>query len=152
MDTQMDTQETPVTPAAEGGSGLFRRPLKRKVTPSQQIHNKLSELLKRHERQDTSDREMLQSLVSSVNRLVVCMETDQRAASRMPAPLPYSHPGPSTYHQSVLYMQQQQQQQQSYPSNSLSPDEPHYTQLQFKKNVLKCLISQLFYILQYLFI
>lgn len=74
--TQIDVEETmnipeiPVIPATVGGSGIFQKPLKQK-TSTQQLNDRLSELLKRHERQEEtqeSDRELLGSLVSSVNQ------------------------------------------------------------------------------------
>ncbi|KAL2096406.1 hypothetical protein ACEWY4_008554 [Coilia grayii] len=118
-DGDMDIPDTPdtitpesLTPVTPGGS-LFRRPLKRKVTPAQQLNEKLSEMMAQHERQEERDREMLQSIVSPVNRLVDCIERQQTtsAFSQQSFPYPHPQPGPSTY-QSFLYMQHQQQNQQ----------------------------------------
>ncbi|KAL2080258.1 hypothetical protein ACEWY4_024051 [Coilia grayii] len=145
-DGDMEIPDTPdtitpesLTPVTPGGS-LFRRPLKRKVTPAQQLNEKLSEMMVRHERQEERDREMLQSIVSSVNRLVDCIERQQTTSAFSQPSFPYPHPqpGPSTY-QSFLYMQHQQQnqqqlqqpqqpQQQSF-TNSILNDIHTYTEL-----------------------
>ncbi|KAL2088030.1 hypothetical protein ACEWY4_016858 [Coilia grayii] len=128
-------EDSPVTPAA-GGSGLFRRPLKKKVTPFQQVSQQLSDMLKRQERQDEADREMLQSLTSSIKRLVDCMERQQNPSTASPygqlvnsqlsaPPFTYPHPTPSPYQHSFTYMQQQQ----SYTSSHSHSPEPHFTEL-----------------------
>ncbi|KAM4530103.1 uncharacterized protein PAE49_022764 [Odontesthes bonariensis] len=112
-DSEMDIPDTPasVTPVTPVGS-LFRRPLKRKVTPAQQLNDKLSEMKERHERQEERDRDMLKSIVSSVNQLVDCIEKQTTSASfQPPFPSPHTQPGPNSY-QSFLYMQNQHQQQQ----------------------------------------
>ncbi|KAM4544877.1 uncharacterized protein PAE49_017671 [Odontesthes bonariensis] len=127
-DSEMDIPDTPasVTPVTPAGS-LFRRPLKRKVTPAQQLNDKLSEMMERHERQEERDRDMLKSIVSSVNRLVDCIEKQTTSASfQPPFPYPHTQPGPNSY-QSFLYMQNQHQpqpqpqpQQQSYANSILN--------------------------------
>lgn len=147
-DTITPESLTPVTP----GGSLFRRPLKRKVTPAQQLNEKLFEMMARHERQEERDREMLQSIVSSVNRLVDCIERQQTTSAFSQPSFPYPHPqpGPSTY-QSFLYMQHQQQnqqqpqqpQQQSF-TNSILNDIHTYTELWTELNLFMYLVSYLF--------
>ncbi|KAL2083739.1 hypothetical protein ACEWY4_021512 [Coilia grayii] len=109
-DGEMDNPDAP-----QMGGSLFRRPLKRKATPAQQLNQMMAEMIARNKRQEERDREMLQSIVTSVNRLVQCIEKQTTQAS-IPSTHPFAHsqPGPSYHHQSFLYMQQQPQQHSTY--------------------------------------
>ncbi|XP_063042738.1 uncharacterized protein LOC134463312 isoform X2 [Engraulis encrasicolus] len=131
--TMEDSEPPAPTPAAAGGSRLFRRPLKKK-TGLAAVSQQLSDLLKRQERQEEADREMLTSLTTSVKRLVDCLERQNNplptasSSSQVASPSfpTYPHPSPSPFlqNQNFMYMQQQ-----SYSSTTHSPDFPTYTEM-----------------------